>query len=85
MYIAPILAYTDDSKHFLLNTDAKGKVLGAVLYKEHEGKERLIANASRSLKRSEQNYPAHIGLLDFFLQWALTDEVHDYLYGHIFL
>ena len=39
-----------------------------------------MAYASRSLKASEKNYPAH--KLEFLaLKWAITEKFHDYLYG----
>ena len=42
--------------------------------------DRVIAYASRSLKPSERNNPAH--KLEFLaLKWAVTDKFHDYLYG----
>ena len=54
-----------------------------MLYQEQEGKERVIAYASRGLKSSEKNYPAH--KLEFLaLKWAVTDKFKDLLYGHKF-
>ena len=80
---APVLAYADYSKPFLVHTDASLDGLGAVLYQEQEGKERVIAYASRGLKPSERNYPVH--KLEFLaLKWAVTDKFHDYLYGNRF-
>ena len=79
----PILAYADYNVPFKLHTDASGTGLGAVLYQEQDGKERVIAFASRSLKPSEKNYPAH--KLEFLaLKWAVTEKYHDYLYGATF-
>ena len=76
----PILAYADYSKPYILHTDASTEGLGAVLYQEHEGKERVIAYASRGLNKSERNYPAH--KLEFLaLKWAVTSKFHDYLYA----
>lgn len=80
----PILAYADFSKPFLLNTDASGTGLGAALYQVQGGKERVIAYASRGLRASERNYPAH--KLEFLaLKWAVTDKFHEYLYGNKFI
>lgn len=38
-----VLAYSDYSKEFMLNIDASGDGLGAVLFKEQDGIERVIA------------------------------------------
>ncbi|MCG8034660.1 MAG: DDE-type integrase/transposase/recombinase, partial [Candidatus Thiodiazotropha taylori] len=79
----PILAYADFSKPFVVHTDASTEGLGAVLYQEQDGVERVIAYASRGLRNSERNYPAH--KLEFLcLKWAITDKFHDYLYGNHF-
>ena len=73
-----VLAYTDYTKLFLLNIDASGDGLGAVLYQEQDGIERVIAYASRGLRASECSYPAH--KLEFLaLKWAVCDKCHDYL------
>ena len=79
----PVLAYADFKAPFILHTDASGDGLGAVLYQVHERKQRVIAYASRSLTRSERNYPVH--KLEFLaLKWAITDIFHEYLYGSQF-
>ena len=76
---APVLAFADYTKPFRLHTDASGEGLGAVLYQEVDGKDRVIAHASRSLAAGE-NYPAH--KLEFLcLKWAVTEKFHDYLYA----
>ena len=80
----PVLAYADFSKPFTVTTDASSDGLGAVLYQEQDGHERVIAYASRGLRASERNYPAH--KLEFLcLKWALCDKFHDYLYGNTFV
>ena len=78
----PVLAYADFTKPFILHTDASTTGLGTALYQLNEnGKERVIAYASRSLTKSERNAPAH--KLEFMaLKWAVTDKFHDYLYGN---
>ena len=80
----PVLAYADYTKPFVLHTDASTTGLGAVLYqKQEDGKERVIAYASRTLNKSERNYDAH--KLEFLaLKWAITDRFHEYLYGVTF-
>ena len=81
---APILAYADYSLPFELHIDASKQGLGAVLYQKQHEKLRVIAYASRGLKPSEQNYPAH--KLEFLsLKWAVTQKFRDYLYGHQFV
>ena len=76
----PILAYADYRLPFKLHTDASSTGLGAVLYQHQDGHDRVIAYASRSLKPSEKNYPAH--KLEFLaLKWSITEKFHDYLYG----
>lgn len=79
----PILAYADYGKPFVLHTDACSSGLGAVLYQNQDGKQRVIGYASRSLNKSEKNYPAH--KLEFLaLKWAVSEKFHDYLYGTSF-
>ena len=79
----PVLAYADYTKPFTLHIDASSSGLGAVLYQNQDGKERVVAYASRSLKPSEKHYPAH--KLEFLaLKWAVCEKYHDYLYGSKF-
>lgn len=77
---APVLAFADPNKPYILHVEASLKGLGAVLYKEHSEGLRPVAFASRKLKTSERNYPVH--QLEFLaLKWAVVDKFHDYLYG----
>ena len=77
---APILAYSDFKSPFILHTDASSDGFGAVLYQNQDGQRRVIVYVSRSLCRSERNYPAH--KLEFLaLKWDITDKFHEYLYG----
>ena len=80
---APILAYPDYTIPFEVITDACGSGLGAILCQNQNGKQRIISFASRSLNKSEKNYPTH--KLEFLaLKWAVTDKFTDYLLGHKF-
>jgi hypothetical protein len=53
--IAPLLAQPDIEKPFDVYCDASGSGLGCVLMQEG----RVIAYASRQLRRHEQHYPTH--------------------------
>ena len=77
---APILAYPDYKLPFILHTDSSLEGLGAVLYQIQNGVKRVIGYTSRSLNKSEVDYPVH--KLEFLaFKWAVTDKFHDYLYG----
>ena len=54
---APVLAYPDYSRPFILDTDASDSGIGAVLsQKDDEGQEHVVAFASRSLSKAERRY-----------------------------
>jgi len=53
---SPVLAMPNDKDPFLLDTVACDVSIGAVLSQVHEGVERVIAYASRSLSKPERNY-----------------------------
>ena len=76
---APILAFPDFNKPFLLETDASGKGLGAVLsQKQADGRYHPIAYASRIMNDTEQRY--HSNKQEFLaLKWAVTEQFHEYL------
>ncbi|XP_029920671.1 uncharacterized protein LOC115368614 [Myripristis murdjan] len=80
---APVLAYADYSLPFIVYTDASNQGLGAVLAQVQEGKERVIAYASRSLhptERNDANYSS-FKLELLALKWAVTEKFKDYLTG----
>lgn len=77
---APVLAFADPDKPFILHVDASLTGLGAVLNQAHPEGLRPVAFASRGLSSAEKNY--HIHQLEFLaLKWAVVDKFHDYLYG----
>ena len=81
---APVLAYADFSKPFVLDIDASFTGLGAVLSQEQEGGRRPIAYASRGLRPTERNMSNYssrkLELLG--LKWAVTEKFREYLLGH---
>ena len=76
---APILAFPDFGKPFLLETDASGKGLGAVLsQKQSDGQYHPIAYASHIMTETERRY--HSNKQEFLaLKWAITEQFHEYL------
>ena len=76
---APILAFLDFDKPFLLETDASRKGLGAVLsQKQADGRYHPIAYASHVMNETEQRY--HSNKQEFLtLKWAVTEQFHEYL------
>lgn len=80
-----VLAHPDFNLPFILATDASLDGIGAVLSQVPEGetKARPVAFASKSLSRSQQNYPAH--RLEFLaLKWSVCDKFSHWLKGHEF-
>jgi hypothetical protein len=78
------LAFPNFSKPFLLRTDASDYELGAVLAQtSHDGHERPIAFASRSLSKCERNYHATEKEC-LAIVWALNKFEH-YLDGQEFI
>ena len=77
---APVLAFADLEKPFLLETDASALGLGAVLQQvQADGKLHPVAYASRALRKGEKNY--HSLKLEFLaLKWAITEQFREYLY-----
>ena len=76
---APILAFLDFNRPFLLEMDASGKGLGAVLsQKQVDGQYHPIAYASCVMNETEQRY--HSNKQEFLaLKWAVTEQFHEYL------
>ena len=84
----PILAYPDDEKLFLLETDASLKGFGTVLItnKICTANQWVISFASRSLKPYEKSMRSYSSakLELLALKWAVCDKFKDYLLGSKF-
>ena len=76
---APVLAFADLKKPFLLETDASKYSLGTVLQQvQEDGRYDLVAYASHALCGSKANY--HSYKLEFLaLKWAMTQQFKEYL------
>ena len=76
---APILAFLDFDKPFLLEMDASRKGLGAVLsQKQADGQYHPITYASHVMNKTEQRY--YSNKQEFLtLKWVVTEQFHEYL------
>ena len=76
---APILAFLDFNKPFLLETDASGRGLGVVLsQKQADGWYHPVTYASCVMNETEQRY--HSNKQEFFtLKWVVMEQFHEYL------
>ena len=83
--MAPVLAFADFKKPFLLETDALIEGLGVVLsQKQDNGCYHPVTYASRGLKGGELKY--HSSKLEFLaLKWAVTEQFREYLQYQPFL
>ena len=77
--MAPILAFADLKRPFLLEMDASKNGLGTILQQvQEDGKYHPVAYASNALCGSEVNY--HSSKLEFpALKWAVTQQFKKYL------
>lgn len=80
---APILSLPDISKPFILDTDASNWSIGAVLSQEIDGKERVMAYASRTLTKAEKRYC--VTRKELLAVVHFIKHYRHYLYGRRFL
>ena len=76
---APVLAYPDFSKEFIITTDASDVAIGAILSQGVIGEDRPIAYASRVLNKAEKIYNTTEKEL-LAIVWA-TKQFRPYVYG----
>ena len=79
----PVLQLPDFSKQFVLQTDASGEGLGAILLQEIDGFRHPVAFASRRLLKREQNY-ATIEKECLAVVWGIL-KFQSFLYGQHFI
>lgn len=81
---APILAYPQaDGGHFILDTDASGEGIGAVLSQLQEGEERVIGYASMILQPTRKRYCTTY--LELYAVVCFVKHFRKYLLGRHFL
>jgi hypothetical protein len=79
----PVLAFPDFSQGFILDVDASGEGLGAILSRNVDGHELVIAYANRTLSKPERQYCATRREL-LALVWG-AQHFRPYLYGQQFV
>lgn len=79
----PILAFPDESKPFILDTDASNCAVGAVLSQVQDNKELVIEYYSKSLQKAERNYC--VTRRELLAVVLATKHFHHYLFGRKFV
>ena len=78
----PILSYPADNGIFILDTDASGEGLGAVLSQMQDGEEHVIGYFSRVLSREEKQHC--VTRRELLAVLCAVKHFHHYLYGRHF-
>ena len=76
---SPILCYPTTRQNFVLDTDASGVGIGAVLSQLDNGTERVVAYYSRALNKAERNYC--ITRKELLAVVESVKHFHHYIYG----
>ena len=79
----PILSYPKEHGLFILDTDASGTGLGAVLSQVQNGEEKVISYYSKCFSKSERNYC--VTRRELLAVVSAVKQYHHYLYGCNFL
>jgi hypothetical protein len=80
---SPILAYPrPGEEQFILDTDASGVGIGAVLSQVQDGQERVIAYGSRALSKTDRNYC--VTRQELLAVAHFVKHFRQYLYGQAF-
>ena len=74
--------YPDFSRPFILDTDASNDGIGAVLSREYDGSERVVAYASCTLNKSERKYS--VTRKELLAVVVFTQHFRTYLLGQPF-
>ena len=77
---APVLAFPDFTKEFIITTDASADAIGAVMTQiDDDGKERLISCHSRTLRGAEKNYDNYDR--ETLAVFYGAEQNHSYIWG----
>ena len=76
---APILAYPNQEKDVILDTDASGEAVGAVLSQQQDGVEKVVGYFSKALSRSEREYC--VTRKELLAVVLAVKHFHPYIYG----
>ena len=76
---APVLAFADNTKDFLLKTDTSKEGLGVALsQKQADGQYHMVTYGTQALTAQEENY--HSTKLEFLaLKWVISKHFKEYL------
>ena len=80
---ASVLAFPESDGDFIVDTDASDVVIGCVLSQVQDGKERVIAYYSRTLRKTERNYC--VTGKELLAVFPAVGQFHHYLNGRKFL